>query len=75
MEYPGIVFCSYEIGKGNLWHDVTHEIGHNWFPMIVGSNERSFMWMDEGMNTYFDNRYKRLKYPGNTMQGKKFRFY
>jgi aminopeptidase N len=54
MEYPGIIFCSYAIGKGNLWHDVTHEIGHNWFPMIVGSNERSFMWMDEGMNTFIN---------------------
>lgn len=54
MEYPGIVFCSYRIGKANLWHDVTHEIGHNWFPMIVGSNERSFMWMDEGMNTFIN---------------------
>jgi len=54
MEYPGIVFSSYKIGKGNLWHDVTHEIGHNWFPMIVGSNERRFMWMDEGMNTFIN---------------------
>lgn len=54
MEYPGIVFCSYKIGKGNLWHDVTHEIGHNWFPMIVGSNERRYMWMDEGMNTFIN---------------------
>lgn len=54
MEYPGIVFCSYRIGKGNLWHDVTHEIGHNWFPMIVGTNERRFMWMDEGMNTFIN---------------------
>jgi aminopeptidase N len=33
---------------------VTHEIGHNWFPMIVGSNERAFMWMDEGMNTFIN---------------------
>lgn len=54
MEYPGIVFCSYRIGRGNLFHDVTHEIGHNWFPMIVGSDERSFMWMDEGMNTFIN---------------------
>jgi hypothetical protein len=54
MESPGIIFCSYRIGKGNLWHDVTHEIGHNWFPMIVGSNERRFMWMDEGMNTFIN---------------------
>jgi hypothetical protein len=54
MEYPGIIFCSYQIGQGNLWHDVTHEIGHNWFPMIVGSNEREYMWMDEGMNTFIN---------------------
>ena len=54
MEYPGIVFCSYQIGRANLWHDVTHEIGHNWFPMIVGSNERRYMWMDEGMNTFIN---------------------
>lgn len=54
MEYPGIIFCSYRIGGGNLWHDVTHEIGHNWFPMIVGSNERRYMWMDEGFNTFIN---------------------
>ncbi|WPU96077.1 M1 family metallopeptidase [Mucilaginibacter sabulilitoris] len=54
MEYPGIVFCSYKIKGDDLWHDVTHEMGHNWFPMIVGSNERRFMWMDEGMNTFIN---------------------
>jgi Peptidase family M1 domain len=54
MEYPGIVFCSYSIHHDDLWHDITHEIGHNWFPMIVGSNERRFMWMDEGMCTFIN---------------------
>lgn len=54
MEYPGIVFCSYKIVKDDLWHDITHEIGHNWFPMIVGSNERRYMWMDEGMCTFIN---------------------
>lgn len=54
MEYPGIVFCSYKIHDADLWHDVTHEIGHNWFPMIVGSNERRFAWMDEGLNTFIN---------------------
>ncbi len=54
MEYPGIVFCSYKIKDDDLWHDITHEMGHNWFPMIVGSNERRFMWMDEGLNTFIN---------------------
>jgi hypothetical protein len=54
MEYPGIVFCSYQIKKDDLWHDITHEMGHNWFPMIVGSNERRYMWMDEGLNTFIN---------------------
>jgi Peptidase family M1 domain len=54
MEYPGIVFCQYGLKNGNLFNDITHEIGHNWFPMIVGSNERRFMWMDEGLNTFIN---------------------
>ena len=54
MEYPGIIFCQSNMTNGGLWGDITHEIGHNWFPMIVGSNERRFMWMDEGLNTFIN---------------------
>ncbi|HVX50868.1 MAG TPA: M1 family metallopeptidase, partial [Chitinophagaceae bacterium] len=54
MEYPGIIFCLNNLKKGQLWGDITHEIGHNWFPMIVGSNERKYMWMDEGFNTFIN---------------------
>ncbi|MDB5144171.1 MAG: family metallopeptidase [Mucilaginibacter sp.] len=54
MEYPGIIFCLSNLKNGNLWGDVTHEIGHNWFPMIVGSNERKYMWQDEGFNTFIN---------------------
>ena len=61
MEYPGIIFCKSDLTNGNLWGDVTHEIGHNWFPMIVGSNERRFMWMDEGFNTFI-NEYSTAKF-------------
>lgn len=54
MEYPGIVFDGIT-DKGNELYWVTaHEIGHNWFPMIVGSDERRFGWMDEGFNTFID---------------------
>jgi hypothetical protein len=54
MEYPGIIFCLNNLKDKQLWRDVTHEIGHNWFPMIVGSNERKYMWMDEGFNTFIN---------------------
>ncbi|HEY6901275.1 MAG TPA: M1 family metallopeptidase [Puia sp.] len=54
MEYPGIVFCSVRARKGNLWGVTSHEFGHNWFPMIVGSNERKYPWMDEGFNTFIN---------------------
>ena len=54
MEYPGIVFD--DIGsppKVTFWV-AAHEIGHSWFPMIVGFNERRDAWMDEGFNTFID---------------------
>ncbi|HXB44791.1 MAG TPA: M1 family metallopeptidase [Puia sp.] len=54
MEYPGIVFCSSASQKGGLWGVTSHEFGHTWFPMIVGSNERKYAWMDEGFNTFIN---------------------
>jgi len=54
MEYPGIVFDGMNAKKGNLYWVTAHEIGHNWFPMIVGSDERRYAWMDEGFNTFMD---------------------
>jgi Peptidase family M1 domain len=55
MEYPGIVFCSAYASGGGLWGVTDHEFGHTWFPMIVGSNERKYAWMDEGFNTYINS--------------------
>lgn len=55
MEYPGIVFCSWESKGEDLWGVTDHEFGHAWFPMIVGSNERVFGWMDEGFNTFINS--------------------
>jgi hypothetical protein len=54
MEYPGIVFCHHSSQNASLWGVTSHEFGHNWFPMIVGSNERKFGWMDEGFNTFIN---------------------
>ena len=55
MEYPGIVFCGASAKSGALWGVTDHEFGHTWFPMIVGSNERLFAWMDEGFNTFINS--------------------
>ncbi len=55
MEYPGIVFCSYRATGAGLWGVTDHEFGHTWFPMIVGSNERKYAWMDEGFNTFIND--------------------
>ena len=55
MEYPGIVFCSAKDVGNDFWMVVKHELSHTWFPMIVGSNERKYGWMDEGFNTFIDN--------------------
>ena len=54
MEYPGITFDDYRSSGKDLFALIAHEIGHNWFPMIVGSDERRYGWMDEGMNTFID---------------------
>ena len=54
MEYPGIVFCSAMASGSGLWGVTDHEFGHTWFPMIVGSNERKYAWMDEGFNTFIN---------------------
>ncbi len=54
MEYPGVIFGHWKATGKSLWMIANHEIGHEWFPMIVGSNERVHAWMDEGFNTFID---------------------
>ena len=61
MEYPMICFnfgrCeddgtySQRMKYGHIGV-IIHEVGHNWFPMIINSDERQWTWMDEGLNTY-----------------------
>ncbi len=54
MEFPGITFDWWQSETKHLYALISHEIGHNWFPMIVGSDERRNAWMDEGFNTFVD---------------------
>lgn len=70
MEYPGIVFCSARSQKRGLWGVTNHEFGHNWFPMIVGSNERSSAWMDEGFNTFINGLADKAFNNGEFARGK-----
>ena len=54
MEYPGIVFDGIKDKDPELFWITAHEIGHDWFPMMVGFDERRDAWMDEGFNTFID---------------------
>jgi hypothetical protein len=60
MEYPTITLLSGMQSEQNVEGTIEHEVGHNWFYGILASNERLHPWMDEGMNTYYDNRYSIL---------------
>jgi len=54
MEYPMVAMEARGDGKEDLYSVVTHEIGHMWYPMVVGSDERRYAWMDEGFNTFIN---------------------
>ena len=63
MEYPMVAMESPNPDQYSLYNVVTHEIGHTWFPMIVGSNERVHFWQDEGFNTFINTFSEARRYP------------
>ena len=63
MEYPMIAMENRSANKQDLYNVVTHEIGHMWFPMMVASNERAWMWQDEGFNTFINTFSEAKRYP------------
>jgi hypothetical protein len=71
MEYPTITSIAGKYDEKSLDMVIEHELGHNWFYGILASNERRHPWMDEGMNSYYDNRYEAEKYPAKEMPSKK----
>ncbi len=75
MEYPTITSISPMPDERSLDITIEHEVGHNWLYGILASNERTHPWMDEGMNTYFDNRYEILKYPDENLKNSKEGFF
>ncbi|MFT3822365.1 MAG: M1 family metallopeptidase [Chitinophagaceae bacterium] len=70
MEYPMItLITSPDANEERMDAVITHEVGHNWFYGILGSNERDHPWMDEGVNTYYQFRYEGEKYRDNSIFG------
>jgi Peptidase family M1 domain len=84
MEYPMICFNfgrtekdgTYSEGtKNGMLGVVIHEVGHNFFPMIINSDERQWSWMDEGLNTFveylteelWDNKFPSRRGPASTI--------
>ena len=63
MEYPMITIIGNTDSKESLDNVIAHEVGHNWFYGILGSNERDHAWMDEGVNSFIELRYMRERYP------------
>jgi hypothetical protein len=63
MEYPMVAMETKSADKYDLYNVITHEIGHMWYPMIVGSNERVHMWQDEGFNTFINYFSEARRYP------------
>ncbi|RAW02369.1 M1 family metallopeptidase [Pseudochryseolinea flava] len=70
MEYPMITLITApNAEEESLDAVITHEVGHNWFMSMLGSNERDHTWMDEGLNTYYQFRYEGEKYRSNSIFG------
>jgi len=57
MEYPMITLIDSDNITQVLDHLIAHEIGHNWFQAVLASDERRYTWMDEGINTYYEEKY------------------
>ena len=68
MEYPMLVFVhTGDDDAASIFGTVDHEQGHEWYPMIVGSNERRYGWQDEGFNTYINTFSNERRYPGTNV--------
>ncbi len=63
MEYPNVTIIGQSGNALSLEETIMHEVGHNWFYGILGSNERDHPWMDEGLNSFIEHRYMKRKYP------------
>jgi hypothetical protein len=68
MEYPMITVIDLAGSDRSLDEVITHEVGHNWFYGMLASNERDHPWMDEGINSFYEQRYMLEYYPPQRAQ-------
>lgn len=69
MEYPTITIIGGTSNALDLETVLMHEVGHNWFYGMLGTNERDHAWMDEGINSFYETRYLYTKYPDKKWPG------
>lgn len=67
MEYPTVTVIGNARNARTLERVIVHEAGHSWFQAIIATDERRYPWMDEGINSYYENRYFEEKYPGEEL--------
>ena len=67
MEYPNVTVIGESGSDFALNVVIAHEVGHNWFYGILGSNERINAWMDEGLNSFNETRYLMEYYEGKDL--------
>jgi len=67
MEYPNVTVIGESGSDFSLDVVIAHEVGHNWFYGILGSNERTNAWMDEGLNSLNETRYLLENYEGKDL--------
>ncbi len=72
MEYPMITVISTSDDSGTLQTVIHHEVGHNWFQGLLGSNERLNAWQDEGIISYYEERLGRTAYEESTQVQAKY---
>ncbi len=69
MEYPMITVVSVSSSPRQLEMVIAHEVGHNWFYGVLAFNERRYPWLDEGINSYYEQRYREHRFPDSRLLG------
>jgi hypothetical protein len=75
MEYPMFVMVHATGTEASVFGTIAHEHGHEWYPMLVSSNERRYAWMDEGFNTFIDTWANDARFPGTDTKATYFQRY